>query len=73
MNDKRKAIEQLEALGALVITDQEAQQCDFCGEIRELRPYGPKGETICFPCATATPEAEAAAKRAFMQIMEGSA
>ena len=70
MNDKRKHIEQLEALGVRVITDQAAQQCDFCGEIRELRPYGPNGETICFQCATATPQAEAAAKRAFMQIMD---
>ena len=35
----------------LVISKEKPQQCDFCGEIRELRPYGPNGETICFPCA----------------------
>lgn len=29
---------------------EKPQQCDFCAEIRELRPYGPKGETICFKC-----------------------
>ena len=26
------------------------QQCDFCSEIKELRPYGPNGECICFEC-----------------------
>lgn len=35
----------------LVISQENSQQCDFCGEIRELRPYGPNGECICFKCA----------------------
>lgn len=26
------------------------QQCDLCGKIAELRPYGPNGECICFEC-----------------------
>lgn len=30
---------------------EEPQQCDFCAKIRELRPYGPNGECICFECA----------------------
>lgn len=34
----------------LVIEEEEPQQCDFCGQIRELRPYGPNGECICFEC-----------------------
>lgn len=29
---------------------ENKQQCDFCGKIDELRPYGPKGECICFDC-----------------------
>ena len=36
--------------GPFVITDEKPQQCDFCGKIAELRPYGPKGEAICFDC-----------------------
>jgi len=35
----------------ILIYAEEPQQCDFCGEIRELRPYGPNGECICFECA----------------------
>lgn len=26
------------------------EKCDLCGKIDELRPYGPKGENICFEC-----------------------
>lgn len=39
-------------IGNVVIIEPErSQQCDFCNKIRELRPYGPKGEAICFDCA----------------------
>jgi hypothetical protein len=24
--------------------------CELCGKMAELRPYGPKGEEICFAC-----------------------
>jgi hypothetical protein len=35
-----------------VIYKENSQQCDDCGEIKELRPYGPPGKTmICFDCA----------------------
>ena len=34
----------------LVIYAENPQQCDFCGKIAELRPYGPNGECICFAC-----------------------
>jgi hypothetical protein len=27
------------------------QKCEFCGDKKELRPYGPNSEWICFPCA----------------------
>jgi hypothetical protein len=31
-------------------------KCDLCGKIDELRPYGPRGENICFDCAQKDPE-----------------
>lgn len=34
----------------LVIVWEKPQQCDLCGKIAELRPYGPKGEKVCFSC-----------------------
>lgn len=24
--------------------------CEFCGKYEEIRPYGPKGEKLCFDC-----------------------
>ena len=36
--------------GIPIIYAENPQQCDFCGKIDELRPYGPKGECICFDC-----------------------
>ncbi|KKL27727.1 hypothetical protein LCGC14_2382230, partial [marine sediment metagenome] len=24
--------------------------CEWCGKEAELRPYGPKGENVCFSC-----------------------
>lgn len=33
-----------------IIYEEKPQQCDICGEIAELRPYGPNGECICFAC-----------------------
>ena len=37
--------------GVVFIYEEKPQQCDGCGEIEELRPYGPNGECICFDCA----------------------
>jgi hypothetical protein len=28
----------------------EHEVCELCGKKAELRPYGPKGESICFEC-----------------------
>lgn len=45
--------------------------CHYCGSTdRELRPYGPGGAFVCFPCVTATPEREQAAARAFGALLE---
>lgn len=37
-------------------------KCELCGKIAELRPYGPRGERICFDCAM---KDEETAKRQF--------
>jgi len=46
------------------IEQQKPQQCDLCGIIAELRPYGPNGETVCFQCGM---KDEEAAKRRFLE------
>ena len=48
--------------------------CHYCGPTEEeLRPYGPGGTNICFPCMTATPEREDAAKGVFLALLDGVA
>jgi len=39
--------------------------CHYCGENKDLRPYGPKGEWVCFECAFATPERRKQTEMAF--------
>ena len=34
----------------LVIQEEKSQQCDNCGKVAELRPYGKDGACICFEC-----------------------
>lgn len=45
--------------------------CHYCGSaLKELRPYGPRGEMVCFTCAMETPERKAQTSRAFgMQLI----
>jgi len=50
--------------GPFIIAAEKPQQCDLCGKIAELRPYGPNGEAVCFPCGM---KDKAAAKRAFLK------
>lgn len=40
-------------------------KCYKCNESGDLRPYGPKGAMVCFPCATSSPEAKAETERNF--------
>lgn len=41
--------------------------CHYCGSSsHEMRPYGPGGTSICYACATSTPEREAEAARNFL-------
>ena len=37
--------------GIIIIEPEPDDECEFCGKFEELRPYGPKGERICFECA----------------------
>lgn len=39
----------------VIIAAEKDQQCDMCGNIDELRPYGPNGEKICFDCGMKDP------------------
>lgn len=36
--------------GYLLIESEPDGICDLCGATAETRPYGPKGEEVCFPC-----------------------
>jgi hypothetical protein len=38
-----------------VIVPEEPAKCELCGKTAELRPYGPKGERICFECGEKNP------------------
>lgn len=49
-----------------LIYEEKHQQCDLCGEIRELRPYGPNGEAVCFDCGM---KDEISASRKFSERM----
>lgn len=42
--------------GVIIIKPEKPQQCDLCGVINELRPYGPNGECICYECGQKNPE-----------------
>ena len=33
-----------------IIEEQDAEVCEYCGNIAELRPYGRNGENICYSC-----------------------
>lgn len=44
--------------GNIVILEVEPdRRCEFCGEITECRPAGPKGEQVCFDCGKKDPDA----------------
>jgi hypothetical protein len=47
-----------------IISEEKPQQCDDCGEIAELRPYGPGGSKVCYECGM---KDEEDAKRQFLE------
>lgn len=45
--------------GGVVVLDRTEipeGKCDLCGSHEELRPYGPRGEWICYSCGMKEPE-----------------
>lgn len=47
------------------LSKEERVECYVCHQTGDLRPYGPKGAMICFPCMKSDPEREAEAHRQF--------
>ena len=41
------------------------RSCYICTSEKELRPYGPKGEDVCFQCAFSTPERKKQTEQSF--------
>ena len=50
-----------------VVQEQKPQECEYCGKIAELRPYGKNGANICFKCAM---EDEKEAEKQFNKILD---
>ena len=46
--------------------------CYYCGTSDDLRPYGPGGAPLCFPCMKADPAREEEAERQFTVITEAA-
>jgi hypothetical protein len=56
-------------IGNTVIIEPEPNStCEFCNKVAELRPYGPKGERICFKCGM---KDEESTMRKFFEFMDG--
>lgn len=54
--------------GNVVFVEKEtSQRCELCGRVEETRPYGPKGERVCFDCGMKN---EDATKRAFGRLLD---
>ena len=51
----------------LAVEIEPPDVCELCGAVKELRPYGPKGENVCFDCGM---KDEPAMERAFTQRMD---
>jgi hypothetical protein len=51
-----------------IIAEEPPDFCAFCQRFEELRPYGPRGERICFACAM---KDEASAKRQMERVLFG--
>lgn len=47
--------------------------CHYCETTdRELRPYGPAGSWVCFPCIKADPARERAAAAAYGALLDAA-
>jgi hypothetical protein len=54
--------------GVAVVCAEEDDICELCGKVAELRPYGPKGERICYECGEKDP---ATTKRMLYKVLFG--
>ncbi len=36
--------------GDHLVYEEVPRECELCGRLAELRPYGPDGEKVCFEC-----------------------
>lgn len=54
--------------GSRVIMVRGDKTCELCGKVDETRPYGPKGEEICYECSKKNPEA---ARRQMNRVLFG--
>lgn len=52
--------------GSGTTTDTPHAECELCGKAAELRPFGPRGEDICFTCGMKDEERTA---RQFMRVV----
>lgn len=53
--------------GGVIIEQQEEDICELCGDVAELRPYGPRGERVCYSCMK---KDEPAAQAAFSKLLD---
>jgi hypothetical protein len=47
----------IDGVDTAVLIETPPAKCELCGDVAELRPYGPRGENICWACAEKNPEA----------------
>ncbi len=61
------------------MTDPAGRSCHYCGITatdlapNELRPYGPGGSDVCYPCMKADPARETAAAAVYRTLLEAAA
>lgn len=72
----QQAVSVIEARGIsikneVVLGVEKPQQCDYCGKIAELRPYGRNGASICFECGN-KPENQEEMRRQFNARLDGN-
>lgn len=51
------------------IQEEPPRKCELCGKVEECRPYGPRGEQVCYDCAM---KDKAAAQRGMNRYIHGS-
>ncbi len=51
----------------LIIETEDNSKCELCGNISELRPYGPNNEYICFECGM---KDEETTKKKFAEVLK---